>query len=42
MRDATAQVVQTVLEKEPHPETGYRACTGITSLGKTYSNQVDT
>jgi transposase len=37
--EATAQVVQTVLEKKPHPEMGYRACIGIISLGKTYSNQ---
>jgi transposase len=37
--EATAQVVQMVLEKKPHPEMGYRACMGIISLGKTYSNQ---
>ena len=37
--EATAQVVQTVLEQKPHPEMGYRACMGIISLGKTYSNQ---
>jgi transposase len=37
--EATAQVVQTVLEKKPHPEMGYRACIGIISLGKTYSSQ---
>jgi transposase len=36
--EATAQVVQMVLEKKPHPEMGYRACMGIISLGKTYSN----
>ena len=36
--EATAQVVQTVLERKPHPEMGYRACMGIISLGKTYSN----
>ena len=37
--EATAQVVQAVLEEKPHPEMGYRACIGIISLGKTYSNQ---
>ena len=37
--EATAQVVRTVLEKKPHPEMGYRACMGIISLGKTYSNR---
>jgi transposase len=36
--EATAQVVQMVLEKKPHPEMGYRACMGIISLGKTFSN----
>jgi transposase len=35
---ATAQVVRTILESKPHPEIGYRACLGIMSLGKTYSN----
>ena len=35
---ATAQVVRTILESKPHPEMGYRACLGIMSLGKTYSN----
>jgi transposase len=37
--EATAQLIQMVLEKKPHPEMGYRACMGIISLGKTYSNQ---
>ena len=36
--EATAQVVRTILESKPHPEMGYRACLGIMSLGKTYSN----
>jgi transposase len=34
---ATAEVVRTILEREPHPEAGYRACLGILSLAKTYS-----
>lgn len=36
--EATAQVVRTILESRPHPEMGYRACLGIMSLGKTYTN----
>jgi len=36
--EATAQVVRTILESKPHPEMGYRACLGIMSLGKAYSN----
>jgi transposase len=35
---ATAQVVRTILESRPHPEMGYRACLGIMSLGKAYTN----
>jgi transposase len=35
---ATAQVIRTILESKPHPEIGYRACLGIFSLAKTYSN----
>ena len=33
-----APVVRTILESRPHPEMGYRACLGIMSLGKAYSN----
>jgi len=36
--EATAQVVRTILASRPHPEMGYRACLGIMSLGKTYTN----
>ena len=36
--EATEHVVQKVLAKKPHPEMGYRACMGIISLGRTYSN----
>jgi len=34
---STAQVVQTILERKPHPEMGYRACLGILRLEKMYS-----
>jgi transposase len=35
----TAEVVRTVLERNPHPEMGYRACLGILRLEKIYSRQ---
>jgi transposase len=34
--EATAQVVQTILESRPHPQHGYRSCLGIMRLGKLY------
>ena len=34
---ATAELVRTILERKPHPEMGYRACLGILSLEKVYS-----
>jgi transposase len=36
--EATAQLIRTILESKPHPEMGYRACLGILSLAKCYSN----
>ena len=33
---ATARVVETILERQPHPEQGYRACLGLLSLGRRY------
>jgi transposase len=35
--EATAQVIRSILESKPHPEMGYRACLGILSLAKGYS-----
>ncbi len=32
----TAQLVETILERRPHPEHGYRACLGIMRLAKHY------
>ncbi len=34
--EATARVVDTILERQPHPEQGYRACLGLLSLGRRY------
>jgi transposase len=34
--EATALVVQTILENRPHPQHGYRSCLGIMRLGKLY------
>ena len=34
--EATASVVQTILETRPHPQHGYRSCLGLMRLGKTY------
>jgi transposase len=34
---STAKVVQTILERKPHPESGYRACLGILSLAKAFT-----
>jgi transposase len=36
--EATAQVVQTILESRPHPQHGYRSCLGIMRLGKLYDD----
>jgi transposase len=36
---ATGGVVQHILESKPHPEMGYRACLGLLSLGRRYTNQ---
>lgn len=35
--EATGQVIRNILESKPHPEVGYRACLGILSLAKAYS-----
>lgn len=35
--EATAQVVETILNSRTHPEQGYRSCLGILRLGKHYS-----
>jgi transposase len=35
--EATAQIIRTILDSKPHPEMGYRACLGIQSLAKVYS-----
>jgi transposase len=32
----TREVVQTILDRKPHPEQGYRACLGLMRLGKRY------
>ena len=34
--EATARVIATILERQPHPEQGYRACLGVMSLGRRY------
>jgi transposase len=34
-----ARVVERIMEDQPHPEMGYRACLGIIRLAKKYSNQ---
>lgn len=34
---STAQVVEHILNAQPHPEMGYRSCLGIMRLGKSYS-----
>lgn len=36
--EATALVVQTILESRPHPQHGYRSCLGIMRLGKLYDD----
>lgn len=33
---STARVVQAILERQPHPEQGYRACLGLLSLKRRY------
>ena len=37
--EATARLVQRIIESKPHPEQGYRACLGIIRLAKRYGNQ---
>lgn len=32
----TAKVVETILERQPHPEKGFRSCLGILRLAKSY------
>jgi transposase len=32
----TQQVVETILQAQPHPEMGYRSCLGIIRLGQRY------
>jgi transposase len=34
---STARVVETILARLPHPEQGYRACLGLLSLARKYS-----
>ena len=34
--EATAGLVQKIIESKPHPEQGYRACLGIIRLAKRY------
>jgi transposase len=36
--EATAQVIETILNSRKYPEQGYRSCLGILRLGKHYSN----
>lgn len=36
---ATAELVQTILDRRPHPEQGFRSCLGIFHLSKQYDNQ---
>lgn len=36
--DATAAVVEGILEERPHPEHGFRACMGIMRLAKNYGD----
>ena len=35
---ATGQLIGKILESKPHPEMGYRAASGILSLGKLFSH----
>lgn len=35
---ATGQIIRNILESKPHPEIGYRACLGVKSLAKLYSD----
>lgn len=37
--EATAGLVQTILETRSHPQQGFRSCLGIMRLGKTYGTQ---
>ena len=37
--EATASVIERILESRPHPEQGYRSCLGIMRLGKSYGNE---
>ena len=37
--EATAKVVETILNSRRHPEQGYRSCLGILRLGKHYSSE---
>jgi len=36
--EATASVVETIMNKRRHPEQGYRSCLGILRLGKRYTD----
>ncbi len=36
---ATAELVETVLNRRPHPEQGFRSCLGIFHLSKEYDSQ---
>jgi len=36
---ATGAVVERILERQPHPEQGYRACLGLLSLRRRYTDQ---
>ena len=37
--EATAKVIEAILESRPHPEQGYRSCLGIMRLGKSYGSE---
>ena len=36
--NATAQVIEAILARQPHPEQGYRACLGVMSLSRRYGS----
>lgn len=36
---STAKLVETIMTTRPHPQQGFRACLGIMSLGKKYTNE---
>ena len=36
---STAKLIETIMTTRPHPQQGFRACLGIMSLGKKYTNE---